>query len=227
MKVKSLWVTCYLIQIFSSNPINEMMMVYRVAGEIWGYWPLLYILLQGPLKLYLKEFQCPHATEDKRHLLYNFVKLSWIRFRPFCSLGQPDLYHSSKILHHKPNSIYTEIKAEPPDNQYLMPVCGLEVYWKRQRKELTKLVLKQMVSGLFMCYQFLCRALQHTLHLFKGPVSHASVEKSPEDHTLLLSLLSAPSTLYPSPSLLQVPTLTSFVVASLGFQGPHVCWCKN
>lgn len=67
---------------------------------------------EGLFQTLPKGIHCPLATEDAGHLLPNFVLLSRIRFRPFCSLCQPDLYDSSEILHHTPNLINTETKAE-------------------------------------------------------------------------------------------------------------------
>lgn len=107
----------------------------------------------------------------------------------------------------------------PYQSHQRMRICWWRGSGRRAAGQFEKAYVKEKFPpGLFLCYQFLCRALQHTLHLFKGPVSHASVEKSPEDHTLPLSTLLRPfppST--PFPSSIQYQRLVASPGSSLGF----------
>lgn len=72
-----------------------------------------------------------------------------------------------------------------------------ELKTKQKKKQLTFVKANSLLVS--VCYQFLCRALQHTLHLLKSPVSHASVEKSPK----VRARPPSPS----SSSLCQTPTI--------------------
>lgn len=93
--------------------------------------------------------------------------------------------------------------AEPQESLTACKRCwNSRSDWKRVKK----LVQRKFPSGLFLRYHFHCRALQHTLDLFKLPVSHDSVEKSLKDLCLHPSY-SAPSTLsfQISPNAFQFP----------------------
>lgn len=74
-----------------------------------------------------------------------------------------------------------------------------------------------------LCYQLHCRALQHTLHLFKGPVSHASVEKSPKEHSLQPHYPT--TTTHPAPSTHRPPSIQSLCsLALLGLLSFEPLW---
>lgn len=175
-------------------------------------------------------------------MLHNFVLLSRIRFRPFCSLCQPDLYDSSEILHHTPNLINIETKAElrigPSRATQTISISWLTMEGGgtgsglgRAQERVKKACVK--ANSLLVSFCVISSSVGHcsTHCIYSKAQCHTPLWK--RALRTILCFPPPPPSLPLPPSTPRPPSIQS--QRSLALSGPFfefsspldVCWCKN